>query len=92
MTKSLLSRDSSKDPILTNKSAIGRLLGQFRQSWMFEGINRRFGKEKDIPLLGRKTKGYYISVLINKEGKIILQKAIVADDQNLINILKIATS
>lgn len=76
MTKSLLSRDSSKDPILTNKSAIGRLLGQFRQSWMFEGINRRFGKEKDIPLLGRKTKGYYISVLINKEGKIDFGRAL----------------
>lgn len=31
-------------------------------------------------------------IVVNKEGKIILQKAIVADDQNLINILKIATS
>ncbi len=76
MTKSLLSRDSSKDPILTNKSAIGRLLGQFRQSWMFEGINRRFGKEKDIPLLGRKTKGYYVSVLINKDGKVDFGRAL----------------
>ena len=76
MTKSLLSRDSSKDPILTNKTAIGRLLGQFRQSWMFEGINRRFGKEKDIPLLGRKTKGYYVSVFINKDGKVDFARAL----------------
>jgi hypothetical protein len=60
--KRISSRDNSKDPILMNKSAMFRLIGQFRQSWMFEAINNRFGGEREVLGLEGSTKGFYRSV------------------------------
>ena len=38
---------------------LGRLLGQFRASWLVEGWYTRFGSEREDPFLGRNTKGRY---------------------------------
>lgn len=65
--KKISSRDNSKDPIKTNQYSLGRLVGQFRQSWMFEAIHNRFGAEKDILSLDAKTKGFYRSVFYNND-------------------------
>lgn len=56
-------RDSSEDPILLDKSSIGRVLGQFKSSWMFEAFNRRFGREREANIYtGKSSKGFYRSV------------------------------
>lgn len=56
-------RDSSEDPILVDKTAIGRILGQFKASWMFEAFNKRFGRERESNIYtGKSTKGFYRSV------------------------------
>lgn len=67
ITKKISSRDNSKDPINANKYALGRLLGQFRQSWMFEAVENRFGAEKEILGLDIKTKGFYRSVFYTND-------------------------
>lgn len=56
-------RDSSEDPILVDKTAIGRILGQFKASWMFEAFNKRFGRERSENIYtGKSSKGFYRSV------------------------------
>lgn len=56
-------RDSSEDPILVDKTAIGRVLGQFKASWMFEAFNKRFGRERQSNIYtGKSSKGFYRSV------------------------------
>lgn len=48
-------------PLYGRKEILGRLIGQFRASWLYEGINSRWGgesQEEDV-VLGRKTKGRY---------------------------------
>jgi hypothetical protein len=48
-------------PLYSRKEILGRLIGQFRASWLYEGINARWGgesQEEDV-VLGRKTKGRY---------------------------------
>lgn len=71
LSKRLISRDNSKDPILMNKNALYRLLGQFRASWLFEGLSRRFGEETQDEILGTKVRGFYRPVFqLAKEGRI----------------------
>lgn len=61
--KSNRDRDSSEDPILADKTAIGRILGQFKASWMFEAFNKRFGRERAEDIYTSKSsKGFYRSV------------------------------
>lgn len=48
-------------PLLAKKSALWRLVGQFRMSWFPEGLNTRWGSERFDPLLGREVKGRYRS-------------------------------
>lgn len=56
-------RESSEDPILLDKSALGRALGQFKASWMFEAFHRRFGRYRaDVLHSGKDSKGFYRSV------------------------------
>lgn len=74
LSKKLLSRNNATDPIQLNKNFIGRLLGQFRSSWMFEGFLRRWGKEYQDAILGTQ-KGYYRS-LIWKDDKVDIKNAI----------------
>lgn len=55
-------RQSGEDPILLEKFAAGRALGQFKKNWMIRGFTTRFGKYKDANLfLGHDTKGFYRS-------------------------------
>lgn len=44
-------------PILAKKYMLGRLVGQFRLSWLSEGVNMRIGKEYEDAQLGRTVKG-----------------------------------
>lgn len=44
-------------PLLAKKYMLGRLMGQFRLSWLPEGINTRWGKEYYDEQLGRYVKG-----------------------------------
>ena len=46
-------------PILAKKYILGRLLGQFRLSWIPEGVAARFEKEKFDAQLGTTVKGRY---------------------------------
>lgn len=56
-------RDSSEDPIILDKTAIGRILGQFKASWMFEAFNKRFGRERETNIYtGKSSKGFYRSL------------------------------
>ena len=55
-------RQTGEDPILLEKYAAGRALGQFKKNWMIRGFTTRFGKYKDANLfLGQDTKGFYRS-------------------------------
>lgn len=76
LSKNLHARDGSKDPILLNKNILGRLVGQFRASWMIEAFDRRFGTEKEIPLLQTKTVGFYNKVFADKEGKVSIKRGL----------------
>lgn len=59
-------RQQSTDPIESNKKAWGRLLNQFKGSWLYEGFHYRYGKGTEV-YLGkvdgvqqfRNTEGYY---------------------------------
>lgn len=55
-------RESDIDPIQGDKHFWGRLLGQFKFSWLFEGMAMRFGSEQ-APLndLDKASKGIYRS-------------------------------
>lgn len=52
-------RNSAK---MFNKWIWGRLIGQFRLSWLPEGWYSRFGEERDDVQLGRATKGRYRTI------------------------------
>lgn len=49
-------------PKLANKYILGRLMGQFRMSWLPEGWYSRFQGEKEDIQLGRTTKGRYATI------------------------------
>jgi len=63
LSRTLLARDNKRDPIALNKNFYGRLLGQFKASWLFEGITRRFSKEYTSEL--GVNKGYFRSVFMS---------------------------
>lgn len=46
-------------PLMAKRSMWGRLLGQFRASWLSEGVNTRFGKGGFDEQLGREVKGRF---------------------------------
>jgi hypothetical protein len=73
LSKKMLSRDNSRDPIQLNKPYWGRLLGQFRSSWMFEGFTRRWSSGYDDAILGQQ-RGYFHNVFLS-EGKWDFKKA-----------------
>lgn len=73
LSKKMLSRDSSRDPIQLNKPYWGQLLGQFRSGWMFEGFTRRWSSGYDDAILG-KQRGYFHNVFLS-EGKWDIKKA-----------------
>jgi len=55
-------RESDIDPVQLDKHFWGRLLGQFKSSWLFEGFATRFGSEHSaLNDLDRPTKGIYRS-------------------------------
>jgi len=50
-------------PLMARQKLIGRLLGQFRLSWIPEGFNTRFGREYEDAELGRTVGGRYRTML-----------------------------
>ena len=73
ISKKMLSRDNSRDSVQANKYAIGRLLGQFRLGWMFEGITRRWSAGYEDAILGNQ-RGYFHTVFLS-DGKLDFKKA-----------------
>jgi len=73
LSRSLLARDNQRDPISANKKAIWRLVGQFRFSWIFEGITRRFSEGHESELGSQK--GYYRSLFWNNDGTPNIKRA-----------------
>jgi len=59
VNKIIMGNQDKSSPLLAKKNVIFRLLGQFRLSWMAEGIASRFEDEKDDIQLGRVRKGRY---------------------------------
>jgi hypothetical protein len=49
----------SNSPLLLRKFMFGRLIGQFRASWVSEGVNTRFGKQYYDEQLERTVEGRY---------------------------------
>lgn len=78
LSKRLINRDSGKNPISLNQKGFGRLLGQFRSSWLFEGVSKRFGEERDDIVLGKKVKGSYRSfgLLFKTNGELDIKGGI----------------
>ena len=66
LSRTLLARDSNRDPIPLSKHALGRLLGHFKASWLFEGVTRRFASEYKSEL--GDTEGYYRTVFFDEKG------------------------
>jgi len=66
LSRTLLARDNNRDPIALNKHALGRLLGHFKASWLFEGISRRFSKEYTSEL--GSSEGYYRTIFFDENG------------------------
>jgi hypothetical protein len=73
LSRTLLARDNARDPVGMNKKALWRLVGQFRASWIFEGITRRFAGSYQSEL--GESKGYYNSVFL-KNGRLDTKRAI----------------
>ena len=73
LSRTLLARDNTRDPIRLNRKWYGRLAGQFRSSWLFEGITRRIGG-LHVTELGEQ-KGYYNTVFFNN-GNVDVARAI----------------
>jgi len=48
-------------PAMYKKNIVGRLIGQFRFSWLAEGFMYRWGAKRDDIVLGREVKGIYRS-------------------------------
>lgn len=61
VTKKIMGNQDPSSPLYAKKYILGRLLGQFRLSWMAEGIASRFESESPDIQLGRKVKGRYIT-------------------------------
>lgn len=73
LSRTLLARDNQRDPIGANKKAVWRLVGQFRFSWIFEGITRRFSEGHESELGHQK--GYYRSLFWNEDGTPNIKRA-----------------
>lgn len=53
-------RENDIDPIAAHQYAAGRLVNQFKGSWLYQGFNTRFGAEKEgVNDLDQKSKGIY---------------------------------
>lgn len=46
-------------PVWAKKHVIGRLLGQFKLSWIAEGLNTRWNVQRDDEILGTRVQGRY---------------------------------
>lgn len=56
-------RQTFKNPTQIDRSIIGRVLGQFKKSWLIEGFYYRFGDHKEATELVPETEGYYRTLL-----------------------------
>lgn len=57
LIKKLHGNFDPRSPVMYKKFILGRMLGQFRFSWMAEGVEQRFGKRRFDELLGREVEG-----------------------------------
>lgn len=62
-------REDALDPIASDQIALGRLVGQFKKSWLFQGFNTRVGGLKEgMNDLDSKSKGIYRSMYDISKG------------------------
>lgn len=61
ITKIIHGVGDNNSPVLAKKTAIGRLISQFRLSWMAEGIEARFAQKYHNTTLGRDLEGRYVT-------------------------------
>jgi len=61
LIKKLHGNFDPKSPARYKKYILGRMLGQFRFSWMLEGIEQRFGERRRDDMLDRIVEGRYIT-------------------------------
>ena len=66
-------------PVMYKKYILGRMVGQFRFSWMMEGVEQRFGKRRYDDLLEREVYGRwrtYADLGVNKSLRMLLKLAL----------------
>jgi len=61
LIKKLHGNFDPKSPAMYKKYILGRMLGQFRLSWMAEGFAQRFESKKMDPFLQREIEGRYVT-------------------------------
>lgn len=61
LIKKLHGNFDTYSPTKYKKYILGRMIGQFRFSWMIEGIEQRFGKKRFDDMLGREVEGRWRS-------------------------------
>jgi hypothetical protein len=59
VSKVIMGNQDSNSPIMIKRHAMGRLITQFRISWLAEGVAQRFESESFNKQLGRTVKGRY---------------------------------
>lgn len=59
VTKTIMGNQDSASPMMIKRKVLGRLVAQFRASWMAEGAASRFEDERYDEQLGRDVKGRY---------------------------------
>lgn len=59
VAKVIMGNQDHASPMMIKKTVIGRMVSQFKATWLPEGINSRFGDERYDSQLGRVVKGRY---------------------------------
>ena len=79
LSKSIHGNTDDASPLIIKKWVVGRLLGQFRLSWIPEGFYTRFAEERYDEMLGKNVKGRWLSVyhIYQQTGIINTGKAMV---------------
>jgi hypothetical protein len=61
INKTIHGNADSDSPVQAKQYAMGRLIGQFRLSWMAEGVEARFAEKYYNHTLGREVEGRYVT-------------------------------
>jgi len=79
LIKKLHGNFDPESPVMYKKYILGRMIGQFRFSWMMEGVEQRFGKRRYDDLLEREVYGRwrtYADLGVNKSLRMLLKLAL----------------